>query len=167
MPVVPRVFDDLATIPPSRFLQEATHRIDFFGPAVPALNANGVIAGVAPPPPRVVTETLQPASSTEPPPPPAEREQPAHIVTSGFQTRRGAFVELNDGLRVFSTKYVQTATTGQVYFEFTIAGEDQLVPIDGITPANVEAAMASIMPKFSPGAHQKKHFALFEGTVGR
>ena len=100
----PRVFDDLASIPPSRFYSN-----DHLSFGIPALNENGVISGIAPPAaPKLETSMHQPvvpqirrlqpldsAASLSPAgdeaeAAPAPAYRPAPIERTGFTTRRGA-----------------------------------------------------------------------------
>ena len=147
-------FDDLATLAPSRFL----NLDDFHG--TPAINEAGVISGFAPP-----ASAPRPSIADSEPSPPPQREQyqPAVIVSSGFQTRRGAFVQMSDGLRVFSTTHVRT-TDNDVFFSFDVAGTEVLYPVYGLTSANLNLALNSIVPKYSASATAKKHLSLFDGV---
>ena len=177
-----RVYDDLASIPPSRFLPDGVSSL-FYSTSVPALTADGIIAGVAPPAhahgvTALITEPTQlaPAAKWPATPPtneeeastdelaPPERYQPANIVQNGFTTRRGAWIELSDGLRVFSTKKVEVPWDTRIYFEFVIAGESQVCRIDSLNAGNLGVALASILPKYGE-VLKKKHCSLFEGIV--
>ena len=85
----------------------------------------------------------------------------AAVVRTGFHTRRGAWAELSDGHKVFTTS-LQARGDNKVEGHFAnLDGRSATILIDGLTAANLPAALDSIMPKYKgPPA---KRDVLFSG----
>ena len=68
------------------------------------------------------------------------------IVNSGFNNRRGAFVEFNDGMREFT---MELSILGEdVVGSFLIDGHNQDHVIQGLHPDMLPSAMAVVVPKY-------------------
>ena len=85
----------------------------------------------------------------------------AAIVRSGFEPRKGAFVQLADGATKFTSR--MEARGEEVVGIFNVYGEEVEFEIHGLTATNIEAAKAAVVPKYN-SAPVKQHPILFTGV---